>query len=175
MKKLLIITIILFSAMPLIAEIDCEKQTTIFISGDKPRTETYKTELSEEEKAFCGKLQIEKERTKEIKRAKIKLNKAFGEKARLEMILPMLKKYQEIDKEIAKIESKYGFLDEDFYLILYGIGHALKEINQTEIINELAISLGNLKGSLVDNGYSEEQAMQIITAMLGTKIIPVDL
>ncbi|MCK5615835.1 hypothetical protein KAR91_78955, partial [Candidatus Pacearchaeota archaeon] len=171
--KIMFVFMIIFPLMALGKEIDCKKANYIF----NFKHNTVEDTLSEEERVYCDKLEKEIAKKKEIERAQNKLNEALEEKTQHELVLPILKRIQNINKNKNKAitESKYGFLDENFYLILFGINYALKEINSTEIVNDITITLGNFKKGLIKNGYTEEQAMQVITALLGTKAIPVDL
>ena len=172
-KKLMFVLMVVFPLTVFGGEIDCKKAN--YIINFKNNSSTVEDTLSEEERKYCDDLREIKREAEERDYAKRKLKKSVRERTRLKLILPTLKKSHEADKDIAKIEAKYEFLDKDFYQVLFGIEHALKEINSTEIVNDITVTLGNFKKGLIKNGYTEEQAMQVITALLGTKAIPVDL
>lgn len=172
MKKLiLIIFILMLPLMTFGKEIDCGKGHFIYSQSKGTVEDT----LTPEQRGHCNKLKKIKEEREEIERAERNLKEAIREHSLLKKVLPEIKQTREIEQDTVRLVSKYKVIDKEFFGYLYSIGYALKEINQTEIVDDIAVTFGNLKKGLIKNGYSEEQAMRVITAFLGTKIIPVDM
>ncbi len=172
MKNLILI--IFISMLPLIAisnEIDCDNGHYVYF----PQKGSVEDTLTSEQREYCDKYRKEKEKREEIEYAERELKEAISEHELLKKVLPEIKQAREIEKDTVRLEAKYEIIDKKFFRYLYSIGYALKEINQTEIVDDIAVTFGNLKKGLIKNGYSEEQAIQVITAFLGTKIIPIDL
>ncbi len=174
MKKLILL--ILMIILPLMAfgeEIDCEKGYNVIFNKDSGTR--LEDKFSKKQREYCDNKKQEDRKRKEIEYTNEKLRRAIDKNKLLKIILPDIEQTREIEKDNARLDAKYKIIDKEFYGVLYTISHALKEINQTEIVSDIAVTLGNFKKGLIKNGYSEEQAIRVITALLGNKMIPVDM